>query len=163
MTRHDTQMAARNAEQADFEIVRTFKASVARVFEAWSNEAKKRAWSDCHADTGSSQFTLDFRQGGVERHIVDRADGCHQVIEKFFLDIVPDSRIVFSYYIRVDGVTISASLVTVEFLAQGSDTRMRYRETVAYFDGHGGHEQRIVGTRDGIEQLAIYLAQPLSS
>ncbi len=39
---------------------------------------------------------------------------------------------------------------------------MRYRETVVYFDGQGGHEQRVVGTREGIEQLAVYLAEPAS-
>ena len=50
---------------------------------------------------------------------------------------------------------LSASLVTVEFSAEGEATFMRMTEQLAYFDGHDDLEDRIHGTREGIERLAL--------
>ena len=72
-----------------------------------------------------------------------------------FFDIVPDARIVFAYDIEIGGRRLSASLVTVEFAGEGEATFMRMTEQLAYFDGHDDLEDRIHGTREGIERLAL--------
>ena len=55
---------------------------------------------------------MDFRPGGREVHRATLPNGTLQLIEKTFLEIVPDARIIFGYGIEADGRYLSASLVT---------------------------------------------------
>jgi uncharacterized protein YndB with AHSA1/START domain len=119
-------------------------------------QAKSR-WSDCHAEH-TSDYRLDFRPFGHETHRVVYPDGRIQHIEKAFFDIVDARRIVFAYDIQLDARRLSVSLVTVEFFASRRGTRMVYAEQLTYLDGHEDRAQRLRGTEEGFERLALNLS-----
>jgi uncharacterized protein YndB with AHSA1/START domain len=143
----------------DFVIEREFAAAPEAVFQAWADPDAKRGWSDCHPEH-TTAYQLDFRPHGRETHRVVYPDGRVQDIEKVFFDIVPGRRIVFAYDIRLDTRPLSVSLVTVEFFAGGRGTRMVYTEQLAYLDGHEDRSQRLHGTQEGLDRLALLLSRP---
>lgn len=142
------------AVHTSFVIERSFDAMVEDVYQAWADPDVKRQWSDCHAEH-TVEFSLDFRPHGHETHRVRHPEHGEQVVEKHFLDIQPGRRIVFAYDISVGGKTLSASLVTVEFIARNASTLMVYTEQIAYLDGHHDLEQRIQGTGEGLDKLRL--------
>ena len=147
----------RSAAHTHFVLERSFKAAPARVFHAWADPAAKRRWNDCHPD--SSEFSLDFRVGGHELHSATLPDGRPQRVDKVFLEIVLDERILFAYTIVVGGRSLSASLVTVEFHpADAGGTRLVLTEQLAYLDGHFDLEQRRHGTEEGLDRLVQQLS-----
>ena len=144
----------RSALHTSFVLERYLKAKPPWVFAAWSHPDAKQAWSDCHADNGTTEYSLDFRPGGRVIHRAVLPDGQMQVVEKTFLEIVPDARIIFAYGIEADGRSLSASLVTVEFHAQGAGTQLRLTEQLAYLDGHMDLDERRRGTDESLDRLA---------
>lgn len=146
-------MTDRAAEHTSFVLERRLKASPARVFAAWADIDAKRRWADCHAEVGTISYTMDFRVGGHELHRATLPDGREQAVDKVFLEIVPDARIIFAYAMAAAGRSLSASLVTVEFRADGGGTRMMLTEQLAYLDGHMDLDQRIEGTAEGLDRL----------
>lgn len=150
------------ARHASFVLERRFKAPPSRVFHAWSDPDAKRRWSDCHAEVGTTHYSLDFRPGGHEIHHATLPDGRRQVVDKVFLEIVPDTRIIFAYAMEAAGRSLSASLVTVEFAPDGLGTHLRLTEQLAYLDGHYDLDERTQGTADGLDRLVLDLADDLS-
>ena len=144
-----------SATHTSFVIERRFAARPAAVFGAWADLEAKKRWSDCHVEEAETELTMDFRPGGRESYRAQLPGGISQRVEKVFFDIVPDARIVFAYDVEIGGKRLSASLVTVEFSAEGDATLMRMTEQLAYFDGHDDLADRIEGTREGIERLAL--------
>ena len=145
----------RSAAHTSFVLDRRFAAAPARVFQAWADPDARRRWSDCHAEVGTIEYQLDFRAGARELHRAVLPDGREQRIERFFLEIVPDARIIFAYAMEAGGRSLSASLVTVELHADGSGTRLRLTEQLAYLDGHDDLAERRRGTEEGLDRLAL--------
>jgi uncharacterized protein YndB with AHSA1/START domain len=141
----------------DFVVEREFTATPEAVFQAWADPQAKRRWSDCHAEH-TTHYRLDFRPQGHEFHQVVYPDGRVQQIEKVFFDIVESQRIVFVYDIQLDARRLSVSLVTVEFFGSRHGTRMVYTEQLAYLDGHEDRAQRLLGTQESLERLALHLS-----
>lgn len=148
-------MIDRSAAHTSFVLERRFTASPARVFRAWSDPAAKQRWSDCHAEVGTIEYSMDFRAGGREIHRAMLPSGALQRIERVFLEIVPDARIIFAYAMEAGARTLSASLVTTEFVGEGGGTRLRLTEQLAYLDGHDDIEERIRGTAEGLDRLRL--------
>jgi len=144
------------ATHTQFVIEREFAAPPGAVFQAWADPEAKRLWSDCHAEH-TTHYSLDFRVHGHESHHVAHPGGPLQQVEKLFFDIVADRRIVFAYDIRVGGRVLSVSLVTVEFSASRSGTRMVYTEQLTYVDGHDDLAQRRHGTEERLDRLGLSL------
>lgn len=138
-----------------FVIERRFKATAARVFAAWAAPATKQRWNDCHAETGATEFSMDFRPGGFEIYRSELGDGTPLAVDKVFLDIVPNARIVFAYSMTMGCKTLSASLVTAEFADSASGSTLKLTEQLAYFDGHMDIEQRRRGTEEGLDRLLL--------
>ncbi len=145
----------RSATHTHFVLDRRFKASPARVFHAWADPDAKRRWSDCHADTGTTEYSLDFRPGGRETYRATLSDGTRMTVDKTFLEIVPDARIIFAYAMAANDRSLSASLVTVEFHADGDGTRQVLTEQLAYLDGHEDRDERMRGTNEGLDRLEL--------
>lgn len=138
-----------------FVLERRFKASAARVFAAWADPATKLRWSDCHAETHRPEFSMDFRPGGREVYRSALPDGTRLAVDKVFLDIVPDARIIFAYSMAANDRPLSASLVTVEFADAPGGSTLKLTEQLAYLDGHMDIEQRRRGTEEGLERLLL--------
>ena len=144
-----------SAAHTSFVLERHFKASAARVFAAWADPATKLRWTDCHADTGTTEFCMDFRPGGRETYRSRLPDGRLLAVDKVFLDIVADARIVFAYAMAAAGKALSASLVTVELADTANGSTLKLTEQLAYLDGHHDLEQRRRGTEEGLDRLLL--------
>lgn len=141
----------------NFVIEREFAATPAAVFHAWADPQAKSRWSDCHVEH-TTEYHLDFRPFGREKHRVLYPDGRIQDVEKVFLDIVDARRIIFAYDIQLDARRLSVSLVTVEFFPSPRGTRMVYTEQLAYLDGHEDRALRLRGTEESFDRLALDLS-----
>lgn len=76
-----------------------------------------------------------------------------------FMDIVPDERIVIAYTMTIAGGRISVSQATMEFLPDGSGTRLVFTEQAAFFEGSDGPEMREQGTRELLDSMAKELGE----
>lgn len=148
-------MTTTSAAHTSFVLDRHFKASARRVFAAWADPATKLRWNDCHADMNATEFSMDFRPGGQEIYRSRLPDGTPLAVDKVFLDIVENARIVFAYSMAFDGRALSASLVTVEFADTPSGSMLKLTEQLAYLDGHMDVEQRRRGTEEGLDRLLL--------
>jgi uncharacterized protein YndB with AHSA1/START domain len=138
-----------------FVLERRFKASTTRVFAAWADPAVKLRWNDCHAEMNATEFSMDFRPGGFELYRSRLPDGTRLAVDKVFLDIVENARIVFAYSMAANGRALSASLVTVEFADTPGGSTLKLTEQLAYLDGHQDIEQRRRGTEEGLDRLLL--------
>ncbi len=146
-------MSNRSAAHSTFVIERDYDASPARVFAAWGDANAKRQWFGA-----GGELELDFRRGGRE-HLEVAAGGAVYTYDALYEDIVPDERIVYTYNMHRDGVRISVSVSTVELLADGEGTHLRYTEQGVFLDGEDKPELREHGTRELLDKLADALAR----
>lgn len=146
---------------ASFAIERTYAHSPARVFGAFANESAKRSWFR-EGNDPAGQFTLDFRVDGRESSLShvgqDEAlppeiRGAAIANETVYHDICENQRIVFSYRMLINGVTMSVSLGTVEIAAHEKGSRVTYTEQGAFFPNADGPEMRKAGWADLLDKL----------
>lgn len=120
---------------AQFTLVRHYAAAPPWVFAAWADPAIRQRWFVAGEDWETADYVHDFRVGGCERGRFRRAAGePYYDNESHYLDIVAPRRIVMTYTMSRDGVRISASLLTVQFEADGSRTRLVLTEQGAFLD-----------------------------
>ena len=71
-----------------------------------------------------------------------------------YLDIVPNERIVLAYTMTIGENRISASLATVELVADEAGTKLKFTDQGAYFPGADGPAMREHGWVTLLEALA---------
>ncbi len=146
-------MSEQSVAHATFVIEHVYAAPPARVFAAFADPAIKRRWFAEGEGWVVDAFEVDFRSGGSETSHFRQIGGPAMGNDTHFLDIVPDRRIVSAYTMIVDGTRISASLGTVDLLAEGSGTRLVYTEQAAFLDGQDQVASREAGWRELLEGL----------
>jgi len=147
----------RSAQHATFVIERSYAVSPARVFAAWADPAVKARWFNGPAAWQDEGYELDFRVGGREHLRTGMPGGKMHRFDCHYQDIVPNTRIVYSYDMQIGEARISVSLATVEFEAAGAGTRMKFTEQVVFLDGYedaGGRER---GTNELLDKLSAVL------
>lgn len=150
-------MSERSAEHATFAVERTYDATPARVFAAFSDAGAKQQWFSGPDGWTQFEYALDFRVGGREISRVGTAGEPTWTYEAFYRDIVPNARIVHSYTMDRDAVRVSVSVATVEFEAVGAGTRVRITEDGVFLDGQDKPEYREHGTRELLNSLGTTL------
>lgn len=150
-------MNERSVTHATFTIERRYDASMARVYAAWSNPDAKQRWFVCHGDWTPGPYEFDFKVGGREHLSTRDTDGIDHVYDAIYQDIVPGERIVYAYQMHLGERRISVSLATVEFRPDDGGTRLVFTEQAAFLDGYDRPEERELGTRVGLENLAAEL------
>ena len=157
-------MTERSVIHDTFVIERTYPAGPSRVFAAFASDQAKTAWGDTgdmtSAEPVTGQAEFDFRVGGHERfgHVYQ---GVSYTYDACYYDIVPDQRLVYSYEMYADGVRISVSVATIEFVETDDGTTLTWTEQGAYLDGFDGEDAprlRQGGTSEMLDGLAKYLA-----
>ena len=148
-------MSDRSATHATFVIERSYPVAAARVFAAWADVNAKGRW---FGPGGENEHELDFREGGRE-HFEVAVEGAVYSYDALYEDIVADERIVFTYNMRRDGMRLSVSLTTVELLADGDGTRLRYTEQGVFLDGTDTPDLREHGTKEMLDKLGEALAE----
>lgn len=140
-----------------FVIERELPGSVGHAFRFWSDHQLKRRWNACHPDWTVLEDSFDFRVDGGERMIWRMPDGTEQAMLATLLEIHPRQRIVYAYTMRSNGISISSSLVTVEFTGMGAVTRMTFTEQ-AVFGNKSDGDIREAGTGIGFDRLREIMA-----
>jgi uncharacterized protein YndB with AHSA1/START domain len=146
-----------------FQLERKLKASPDRVFTAFADEATKRRWfyGGRHA---LEDHKMDFKVGGKERAQMKMGPGTPVagktlVNDVIYEDIVPSRRIVTAYRMSMDGTPFSASLATIELIANGSGTDLLLTHQGAYFENADGPEMRKAGWQSLLNKLAKELGE----
>lgn len=140
-----------SVDHRTFVIERELPGSPSHAFRFWSDHQLKRRWNTCNPDWKVMEDWFDFRDGS-ERMIWRMPDGTEHAMLATFLEIHPRVRIVYAYTMRTEGISISSSLVTVEFVSQGHTTTMTFTAQAAFGDPADG-EVRESGTGVGFERL----------
>ncbi|HEV7326382.1 MAG TPA: SRPBCC family protein [Bosea sp. (in: a-proteobacteria)] len=148
---------------ASFTIERSYAASPTRVFAAFADPAQKRRWFAEGEGWEVEQFDVDFRVGGHERSRFRFQGGPPITNDTVYQVIQPNERIILAYTMAIDGAPLSGSLLTMEFVPEGTGTKFVFTEQGAYLDGKDGPIQREEGSRELLESLARILGEPASA
>lgn len=146
-------------QHTTFVIERDLPASPKHAFRFWSDKELKRAWNDCHLDWTLLEDAFDFRVGGIEAKRWRMPDGNELTFRADYFDIAATKRIIYGFEMSMGGHRISASLATVEFLADGKATRMKFTEQLAFLGSAEAMAARIAGTGEGFDRLVEIVAR----
>jgi uncharacterized protein YndB with AHSA1/START domain len=152
-------MTDRTVVHDTFVIERQLKAAPKTVFDAFADPVKKARWFGA-PDNGDAALDVDFRVGGREFNSGGEPGGAVYTFEAVYRDIVENERIVTTYEMAMDGVRISVSLTSTEFVASGSGTKLIYTEHGVYLDGYDTPGARQHGTSELLDGLVKYVDNP---
>jgi uncharacterized protein YndB with AHSA1/START domain len=142
-----------------FFLERTFAVPLARVYRAFSDPREKQRWFAEGVQHEIERYDMQFEVGGSELARYRFKPGtpfAGVTLESagYFLDIVPNHRIVCAATMAMGGRRFSASLHTFEFFADAPDTtRLVFTHQAMYADGADGPELRRTGWQQLLDQL----------
>ena len=148
-------MSDHTVAHGTFVLDRTYPHPVEKVWAAWSDPRQKQKWFGGEGDNPPRIF--EFRPGGRESTEGSIPNGPTFNFDVLYQDIVPNSRIVYSYDMHMDGKKISVSLAAIEFWPEGKSTRLKLTEYGLFLDGLDNVEQRKQGTIMLIGKLGEFL------
>jgi uncharacterized protein YndB with AHSA1/START domain len=157
-------MAYTDATPNTFVIERHYRQPVERVFAAFSDPALKRRWFAEGESHEIVEFTSEFQVGGSE-NVVYRFNestpfnGVLLSNHGSYQDIVPGARIVTTSRMSFGDKCISASLVTIELVAEEGGTKLRCTNQSVFFEGADGPELRHQGWLTLLGKLELQLGQ----
>jgi uncharacterized protein YndB with AHSA1/START domain len=133
---------------------RTYDASPAEVFAAWSDAAALEKWYVPGDGSWSSKVLKhEFRRGGAKLLEFGPARGPTYTEDCRYEDIVPERRICFAMTILRDAVPITTSMVTVELVARGKRTETVVTDQIAILDDGDTAEGRTRGWGETLDKL----------
>jgi uncharacterized protein YndB with AHSA1/START domain len=150
-------MTVHSVAHDTFVIERTYDVPVAQTYEAWADPKLKARWFAGSVDALGVGYELDFRVGGREVNRGGPPGGPVYTYESQFRDIVPETRIVYTYEMFADETRISVSVATVQFVSQKGATQLILTEQGVFLDGHDTVAQRAEGTESLLDSLAALL------
>jgi uncharacterized protein YndB with AHSA1/START domain len=134
---------------------RRIKATPAQVFSAWTDPQKIARWfGPAGIDNDLLLAEMDVRPGGRYRLRFTGLDGEYHEVGGIYREVVPDTRLVFSW--AWHSTPERQSLVTVTVAKDGDGTLLTLHHE-QFFDekARAGHEQGWTGT---LEKLERYLS-----
>lgn len=139
-----------------FSVERDFVSAPAKVFTAFADADIKMKWFAGPDPWRQISAGFDFREGGWEHNEGQFGEG--GPISRFdclYHEIVPDTRIVYSYEMRVNGARLSVSLASIEFLPSGSGTHLALTEQGVYYaaDDAPNRERGTIELMDAVRAL----------
>ena len=146
-------------EHSSFVIERQFDFPVEQVWRAWTDPKAKQAWFNGGADVVEQVREMDFRVGGSDRLVGKWKSGMVSDFTNTYLDIVPNERVIYTYWMRLNDSLISFSLATIEFTAKGKGTLLKLTEQGAFVNGFEDKGGREHGTNALVDKLHDYLKQ----
>jgi uncharacterized protein YndB with AHSA1/START domain len=131
-----------------FTIKRSWMASPARVFRAWSDPELKAKWFTGPKDRWTiTRRSIDFREGGVEvlegrfndSGTISRYEARYHLIE-------PDQRLIYAYDLHHTDRFHSVTLASLVLQPEADRTHVSYTEQIVFIDGRDGTADRQHGT-----------------
>jgi uncharacterized protein YndB with AHSA1/START domain len=161
-------MAEPKVVHGTFVVERKFTQPVGVVFDAFSDPAKARRWYAGDGSSDVSEFSLDFREGGIERLVYRMGPqtpfpGVALENEGRFQEIVPGERIVVASAMKLGGRRISVSQVTFELLPTEEGTDLICTHQGAFLPGSDGPKIREQGWNtllDRLQKVVVETAVP---
>lgn len=139
-------------------VKRSYPASPARVFAAWSDPAALVRWYTPGDDSWSSRIVAhDFRVGGVKQISFGPRDGVQYFEDCRYEDIVADRRLCFSMTIARSEERITTSMVTVELLEIEGGTEVVVTDQLVILDGGDTEREREKGWGETLDKLTLAL------
>jgi len=138
---------------ASFTIERDYAHPAAKVFASYASSAAKRRWLVEGEGFTVESYEPGFGVGARERSSFRFKGGPLITNDTVYTDVEEAHRIVFTYWMTLDGKPMSTSLVTVLIEPRGNGTHLTFTEQGAYnagFDDVAGREH---GTRELLEAL----------
>jgi uncharacterized protein YndB with AHSA1/START domain len=152
---------ASKTAHGQFTITRDYAAAPARVYAAWADGATKARWFIGPQDWSEIERRFDLRVGGEELlHGRFGPGGMETRFTARYHLVEPDARLVYAYDMHLDSRHHSVSLATVEFLARGAGTTLRFTEQVVFVDGTPaaqGTPSRERGTAAHLDRIAAVI------
>ena len=133
---------------------RTYRATPARVFAAWSDTEARTRWGRPSPDVIVVYDRADFRVGGVDDSRCGTPDDLRFRAVVRYMEITQDRRIIFAEHVSESGESRAASLITVDFEADGASTRLTLTLQISSIDG----PEMLQGYRQGWEPSLDNLA-----
>lgn len=150
-------MSGRSVQHDTLVIERTYDASPARVFAAWSDPAARARWDVPGDGWQLLEHHAEFRVGGRALSRFGPPGGPVYTSDGRYEDIVPNARIVMAGTMASGETRISTSVLTVELIAARAGTRLILTEQAAFLDGGDIPASR----RSGWGQILSKLASEL--
>ena len=104
-----------------------FAAQPAQVFKAWTDPEILARWWGPKSHT-IPEVSLDLREGGAWTTLMRSADGDEYRVSGVYREIVPPSRLVFTWAWETDGARGHETVVTLEFEEAFGGTLMRFHQ-----------------------------------
>ncbi|MFF8732414.1 SRPBCC domain-containing protein [Streptomyces sp. NPDC015171] len=139
-----------------FSVDLDFTVTRAEVFRGFAETSLRSRWFRLPGGSSTAEHALDFRVGGGEsaRNVFVSGDIEQRLAYRSrFLDIVPDSRIVYAYEAEVDGSRRWISLVTVELADDAAGSRLTWTEQFTWLVPSGDGSQDVAHLRGGTRLL----------
>jgi uncharacterized protein YndB with AHSA1/START domain len=143
-------------ESLTLKLERLIAAPPDRVFAAWTQPELLAQWSSPQGisiDGGE----LDLRVGGHWRVTMHGADGGTREAFGTYREIVAPSRLVYTHAWHVGGGTTPVTLLTVEFRAEGTSTRLVLTQTG--FESAESRDGHRIGWSSSIDNLESLFAE----
>jgi len=151
-------MSEYSTVHSTFSVERTYEASPARVFAAWSDPKARLQW-EAIGDNFTTTYTQnDFRVGGRDVSKFDFGKSDQYVADARYEDIVKDRRIVYAYTMSHNERRISSSLTTISLTPVAEGTHVVLTEQITILDGGDKVEYRQAGIAGQLDQLGVFLA-----
>jgi uncharacterized protein YndB with AHSA1/START domain len=147
-TQHDT-----------FTLERRYAASPARVYRALTDPRAKATWFVGPLGWEEHERQMEARVGGTERLVGRHPSGTVSAFDAVYLDLEPESRVIFAYKMHLDGRLISCSLATWELRADGTGTHLSLTEQGTFLNGYADGGGREEGTNLLLDALGAALAR----
>ena len=142
------------AVRGAFTVERTFKATPAQVFKAFTDERAKSRWFAGGGDDPKLvEREMDVRPGGREVAVGKWKSGMTSRFDAFYFDVVPDRRLVYAYEMHLDARKISVSLACVEIEPHPVGVRLKVSEQAVFLDGYEDNGSREHGTNWLMDKL----------
>ena len=146
------------AVRGAFTVERTFKATPAQVFRAFTDERAKSRWfAGGGGDPTLTERSMDVRPGGREVAVGKWKSGLTSRFDAVYFDVVPDRRLVYAYEMHLDARKISVSLACVEIEAHPVGVRLKVSEQAVFLDGYEDNGSRERGTNMLMDKLIASL------
>lgn len=127
VTQRDATSTTPGASEGALELHRTFEASPARVWEAFTDPRLLARWA-APGEHRVESAEVDLRVGGRYVRVMRFPDGSRHRLVCVFREIVPPARLAYTFrWETLPG--FPETLVTIDFAPSGSQTTVRIRHT----------------------------------
>jgi uncharacterized protein YndB with AHSA1/START domain len=151
-------VGVRSVAHATFELRRSYEASIAKVWQALTDQKAKERWfSGPPGRFEVLERKMDVRTGGRERLKGRWEGGVVSTFDAVYHDVVPLERLIYSYEMHLDDKKISVSLATLQLKEEGVKTSLFVTEQGAFLDGYDDAGSREAGTGHLLDALAASL------